>query len=127
MKHLSVYYQENKVYLWGFLAVALLMFTNGAMAELPTIKPPSGGDSSDILATSTDWAKTLIKWGIWIVGSIIFLGVAYALFRSYMKWANDEDREGVGGIIMKFGVGIVVIVLTFWLLNQGLNVIETAS
>lgn len=99
------------------LCLLLRMSMQPALADLPTMEPPSSGGGSGLFGQIKGYSQDGVVLGGLIIAAIAFIVVANAAISTFHE---VQDGKKGGAIVV---VGVILLVAVIWLLTKSASII----
>lgn len=104
-----------------WIGALLWMLAGPALAELPTMEPPSRGEGDGMMTTIQNYAYDFGIFAGLVISAVAFYTVAGVTIRKF-KDAN-ENKGSWGEFGLAAGVGVILIVVIIWLMTQAAEIL----
>lgn len=103
------------------LCLLLWMSTQPALADLPTMEPPSSGGGSGLFGQIKGYSQDGVVLGGLIISAIGFIVVANAAISTFAEIQDGKKTWTQFGAIVV--VGVILLVAVIWLLTKSASII----
>lgn len=103
------------------LCLLLWMSTQPALADLPTMEPPSSGGGSGLFGQIKGYSQDGVVLGGLIISAIGFIVVANAAISTFAEVQDGKKGWTQFGAIVV--VGVILLVAVIWLLTKSASII----